>query len=187
MASNIVKKGYDLTVLDIRTEPMKDLEAKGAKIATNPKELSSQVDVVITMLLGPPEIREVILGEDGVIKGLKSGSVVIDMSTSSPTLTREIAWRLEKIGCKMLDSPVTGGIPAAEKGTLALMVGGDSTVLKECRDILESMATDIIYIGTNGMGHIMKLVNQLIFHTGIISICEAFALGVKAGIDPNNF
>jgi 2-hydroxy-3-oxopropionate reductase len=107
MASNIVKKGYDLTVLDIRTEPMKDLEAKGAKIATNPEELSSQMDVVITMLPGPPEIRGVILGEGEVIKGLKSGSVVIDLSTSPPVLSKEIAQKLETIGCQMLNAPVS--------------------------------------------------------------------------------
>lgn len=183
MANNILRKGYDLRVFDLRSEPMKELEARGAKLAKNPKELSSQVDVVITMVLGPRETREVVFGTNGVIEGLRPGSILIDMSTSSPTLTKEIVHKLGEIGCKMLDAPVTRGIPDAEKGTLATMIGGDPTVLDQCRDILECMASEIIHIGTNGLGHAMKLVNNMICQTEIVSICGAFALGTQAGID----
>lgn len=183
MANNILRKGYDLRVFDLRSEPMKELEARGAKLAKNPKELSSQVDVVITMVLGPRETREVVFGTNGVIEGLRPGSILIDMSTSSPTLTKEIAHKLGEIGCKMIDAPVTRGIPDAEKGTLVTMVGGDPTVLDQCRDILECMASEIIHIGTNGLGHAMKLVNNMICQTEIVSICGAFALGTQAGID----
>jgi 3-hydroxyisobutyrate dehydrogenase-like beta-hydroxyacid dehydrogenase len=185
MANNILRKGYDLKVFDIRSEPMKELEAKGAKVAKDPKELSSQVDVVITMVPGPRDTREVVFGTNGVIEGLRPGSILIDMSTSSPTLTKEIARKLDEIGCKMIDAPVTRGIPDAVKGTLVIMVGGDPMVLDQCRDILECMASEIIHIGTNGLGHAMKLVNNMISQTEIVSICGAFALGTQAGIDLN--
>jgi 3-hydroxyisobutyrate dehydrogenase-like beta-hydroxyacid dehydrogenase len=140
-------------------------------------------DVIITIVPGPRETREVIFGKNGVIEGLRPPSILIDMSTSLPALTKEIACKLAQMGCKMLDAPVTRGIPDAEKGTLGVMVGGNQQVLDECRDILECMAKDIMYIGTNGMGHAMKLVNQTVSHTEIISICGAFALGTQAGID----
>lgn len=185
MALNVLRKGYDLAVFDVRSEPIREIAAMGVRVSRNPKELSSQVNVVITMLPGPPEVREVILGENGVIEGLRPGPTVIDMSTSSPTLTKEIARKLAEVGCKMIDAPVTRGILAAQKGTLAIMVGGDPIVLDECRDILGAMATDIMYIGDNGMGHAMKLVNQIIIHTELVLICEAFAVGTQAGIDPN--
>jgi 3-hydroxyisobutyrate dehydrogenase len=185
MAKNILKKRGDLRVFDIRPEPMKELEAMGAKVAENPRDLSSQVDVVITMVPGPQETREVVFGANGIIESLRPDSILIDMSTSSPPLTREIARKLAEIGCKMIDAPVTRGIPDAEKGTLVILVGGDRLALEQCRDILECMGTDIMHIGTNGMGHAMKLVNNMLAQTEVVSICGAFALGTQAGIAPD--
>jgi 3-hydroxyisobutyrate dehydrogenase-like beta-hydroxyacid dehydrogenase len=185
MALNILKRGFDLSVFDARPEPMKELEAKGAKGSKNPKELSSQVDVVITMVPGPPETRQVVFGTDGIVEGLRPGSILIDMSTSSPALTREIARKLDEIGCKMIDAPVSRGIPDAIKGTLVIMAGGDPGVLDQCRDVLNCMGSEIMHIGTNGLGHAMKLVNNMIAQTEIVSICGALALGTQAGIDLN--
>ncbi len=185
MALNILKRGFDLRVLDVRPEPMKELEAKGAKVAKDPKELSSQVDVVITMVPGPPETRQVVFGTNGIIEGLRPGSILIDMSTSSPALTREIARKLNEIGCKMIDAPVSRGIPDAIKGTLVIMAGGDPEVLDQCRDVLDCMGSEIMHIGTNGLGHAMKLVNNMIAQTEIVSICGALALGTQSGIDLN--
>ena len=185
MANNILRNGFDLRVFDVRPEPMKELEAKGAKVARDPKELSSQVDVVITMVPGPRETREVVFGTNGIIEGMRAGSILIDMSTSSPTLTKEIARKFDEIGCKMIDAPVTRGIPDAVKGTLVIMVGGDPRVLDQCRDVLECMGSEIFHIGTNGLGHAMKLVNNMICQTEIVSICGALALGTQAGIDLN--
>lgn len=183
MALNILKRGFDLSVFDVRPEPMKELEAKGAKASRNPKELSSRVDVVISMVPGPRETREVVFGPNGIIEGLRPGSILIDMSTSSPALTREIACKLDEIECKMIDAPVSRGIPDAVKGTLAIMVGGDPGVLDRCRDVLECMGSEIFHIGVNGLGHAMKLVNNMIGQTEIVSICGALALGTQAGID----
>ena len=183
MASNILKKGFDLRVFDVRPEPMKELEARGAKISRNPKELSSQVDVVITMVPGPRETREVVFGTDGIMEGLRPGSILIDMGTGSPPLTREIARKLDRIGCKMIDAPVSRGIPDAVNGTLVIMVGGDPGALDQCRGVLECMGSEIVHIGTNGLGHAMKLVNNMISQTEIVSICGALALGTQAGID----
>jgi len=184
MSLNLLKKGVDLTVFEVRSEAMEDLLARGAKGAESPKTLAAQVDVVITMLPGPPEIREAVLGATGLVTGLRPQSVLIDMSTSSPTLTKELAQRLAEIQCEVLDAPVTRGIPAAESGTLTIMVGGNRAALETCRDLLEAMGSEILYIGNHGMGHAMKLVNQLISHTELVAICEAFALGTRAGLEP---
>ena len=185
MARNILKKGFELHVLDVRPEPMKDFEAQGAKISRSPKELASQVYVVINMVPGPRETREVVFAKDGLIEGLRPGSILIDMSTGSPTLTREIARKLEEIGCKMIDAPVSGGIPNAEKGTLTIMAGGDAGALDQCRDVLGCMGSEIIHMGGNGLGHAMKLVNNMVCQTEVVSFCGALALGTQAGIDLN--
>ena len=184
MSLNLVKKGFDLTVFDLNIDRMQELTRSGAAAAISPRDLASRVDVVITMLPGPPEIRQAVFGAEGILGGLHPGACLIDMSTSSPVLSRQIAERLTAHQCEMLDAPVTKGIPAAKNGTLTVMVGGPERILNDCRSILEAMATEIIRVGNHGMGHAMKLVNQLISHSELVAICEAFALGTQAGLDP---
>jgi len=156
----------------------------GAEAARSSKEVAERSEVIITMVPSSPHVREVILGKEGVIEGVKKGSVVIDMSTIDPLTTREIARILSDKGVEMLDAPVARGVPAAMSGTLAIFVGGQQEVYEKCKDILSAMGTDIHYVGDSGAGEVVKIVNNLILATTMCSLAEALVLGVKAGVEP---
>jgi len=181
MSQNLLRKGYKLTVYDIVNERLETAARKGAETATSSKEVAERSEVIITMLPSSPQVREVILGTEGVIEGIKRGSIVIDMSTIDPVTTREIAQILSDKGVKMLDAPVARGVPAAKAGTLAIFVGGEENIYEKCQDILSVMGTDIHYIGGSGTGEIVKIVNNLMVATTMCSLAEALVLGVKAG------
>jgi 3-hydroxyisobutyrate dehydrogenase-like beta-hydroxyacid dehydrogenase len=131
------------------------------------------------MLPDSPEVKEVVLGEGGVIQGVKPGAVVIDMSSINPLVTQEIARTLDVKGVKMLDAPVSGGETGAIQGTLAIMVGGEKKVFEDCQEILKAMGKNIVHVGGIGAGGYVKLVNQIIVALNIASVGEAFCLGVK--------
>jgi 3-hydroxyisobutyrate dehydrogenase-like beta-hydroxyacid dehydrogenase len=137
--------------------------------------------VVIIMVRTSADVEQVIAGPNGVLEGLKPGQTVIDMSTIAPSVSRRMAERVHAAGGKMLDAPVTRGQPAAIAGTLAVMVGGDPAVLDEHRDVLRAMATDIIHCGPNGMGEVVKLVNNQMVGVITAAVCEGLVMGVKAG------
>ncbi len=185
MARNIIKKGFPLVIMPHRNmEPVNILQGLGAKVVKTPKEVAQESNVLITMLPSSKEVEEVILGENGVIEGVKPGSVVIDMGTSMPQSTVMIAERLRERNVEMLDAPVSRGVKGAEEGNLCIMVGGKREILERCRPILETMGKDIFYIGTNGQGHIVKLLGNLISISNMAIIAESFALGTKLGVDP---
>jgi 3-hydroxyisobutyrate dehydrogenase len=185
MSQNLIKKGYELTVCDLiakRVEPLKKL---GAQTADSPKAVAETSDVVITMVLSSPDARAAILGENGVIEGIKEGTTVIDMSTIDPITTREISQKLSEKGVKMLDAPVARGVRAAVAGTLAIFVGGDKEVYEQCKEILAVMGSDIEYVGDSGAGEVVKIINNLIIAVSMCSLSEALVLGVKAGVKPD--
>ncbi|MGI6226096.1 MAG: NAD(P)-dependent oxidoreductase [Peptococcales bacterium] len=185
MCKNLLKKGFQVTVIAHKNiQPVEELKEMGASVATSRVELANNSDVLITVLPGPKEVEEVCFGEDSIVKGLKPGSIYIDMSTSSPALSKEICKRLTDYGVKMLDAPISRGVPAAEKGTLITLVGGEEKVLDECRHVLEAMASDILHMGPIGSGHSAKLVNNVKIMTEMVLICESLALGLKSGIEP---
>lgn len=185
MCKNLLEKGFEVTIVAHKNiQPVEELEKMGAKVAISKTELANKSDVLITVLPGPKEVEEVCFGEDGIVKGARPGSILIDMSTNSPALTKDICKRLTKYGIKMLDAPISRGVPAAENGTLITLVGGEMEVLNECKHILEAMATDIIYMGPTGTGHAAKLVNNVKIMSEMVLICEALALGLKSGIEP---
>lgn len=183
MALNLIKAGYLLTIHDLNPQPVKELVAKGATAANSPREVAEKSEVVITMLPSSPHVEQVILGPDGVLKGSKSGTVIIDMSTIDPLVTRKVAAAAAEKGTKMLDSPVGGSTAMAIEGTLPLFVGGEKEILEQCRDILEVMGK-ILHVGDVGMGEVVKLANQLLGAVNGIAICEAFLFGTKLGADP---
>ena len=185
MSQNLLKKGYELTVYDIVTERVESVAKQGAETATSCKKVAERSDVIITMLPSSPHVREAILGTEGVIEGVKRGSVVIDMSTIDPVTTREIAGILSDKGVRMLDAPVARGVAAAKAGTLAIYVGGEEAVYEKCKDILSAMGTDIHYVGGSGAGEIVKIANNLIVATTVCSLAEALILGIKAGVKPD--
>lgn len=185
MAKNIIKKGFSLVIMPHRNmEPVNILKGLGAKVANTPKEVAQESEIVITMLPSSKEVEEVILGKEGVIEGIKSGSVVIDMGTSMPQSTLMIAEKLRERDVEMLDAPVSRGVKGAEEGNLCIMVGGKKEVLDRVRPVLEAMGKDIFYIGPNGQGHIVKLLGNLISISNMVIIAESFSLGTKLGVNP---
>jgi 2-hydroxy-3-oxopropionate reductase len=136
------------------------------------------------MLPDSPQVKEVILGENGVLEGIKKGSIIIDMSSIAPAVSREIAKKAEEKGVDFLDAPVSGGEPKAIDGTLSIMVGGKKEVLDKCYEILSKMGTTITHCGEVGSGNITKLANQIIVALNIAAMSEALVLGTKAGVDP---
>ena len=185
MAKNIIKKGFPLVIMPHRNmEPVNILKGLGAKVVKTPKEVAQESSIVITMLPSSKEVEEVILGEGGVIEGIKAGSVVIDMGTSMPQSTVMIAEKLREKEVEMLDAPVSRGVKGAEEGNLCIMVGGKREVLDRCKPVLEAMGKDIFYVGPNGQGHIVKLLGNLISISNMAIVAESFVLGTKLGVDP---
>jgi 2-hydroxy-3-oxopropionate reductase len=183
MAKNLLKAGYNLIVYDIISEPVQELVRAGAKGARSSQDVASQSEVIITMLPNSPEVREVVIGEKGIIHGLKSGTVFIDMSSISPLVSRELSEKLNQIGVPMLDAPVSGGEPKAIEGTLAIMAGGSQETFDSVKDILSAMGTSVKLVGEIGSGNITKLANQIIVALNIAAISEAMVLATKAGVD----
>jgi len=183
MAMNLLKVGYPMTVWNRTRSKMNDLLEAGAEGAESPKEVAEKSDVVITIVTDSPDVEEVVLGPQGVIHGARTGLILIDMSTISPTVARKVAEKLAEKGVKMLDAPVSGGEIGAIKGTLSIMVGGPKETFDECLPILEVLGKRITYMGPNGMGQTTKLCNQAICALNIQAVCEGLMLGAMAGLD----
>ena len=184
MSKNMLKAGYDLVVLDHQKPPVEELVAAGAASADTPKAVAEQTDVIITMLPNSPHVKEVVLGENGIIEGAKAGTVVIDMSSIAPLASREIYAELEKIGVDLLDAPVSGGEPKAIDGTISVMVGGKKEIFDKCYDLMMTMAGSVVYTGSSGAGNTTKLANQIIVALNIAAMSEALVLASKAGVEP---
>jgi 2-hydroxy-3-oxopropionate reductase len=184
MALNLLKAGYQLVVYDIKNESVKDLVKAGAKEGKSSRDVASRSEVVITMLPNSPHVQEVALGENGVIHGIRSGSVFIDMSSIAPLTSKEISGKFLQKGVVMLDAPVSGGEPKAVEGTLAIMVGGPEETFNKVIDILAVMGASVKLVGAIGSGNITKLANQIIVALNIAAIGEAMVLATKAGVDP---
>ena len=185
MSKNLLRAGYDLVVMNRSKAPVEDLVAAGATAAERPKEVAEQSDVVITMLPNSPHVKEVILGENGIVEGGHPGMVVIDMSSIAPMASREIYGELKKIKVEMLDAPVSGGEPKAIDGTISVMAGGKKEVFDKCYDIMMAMAASVVYTGTIGAGNTAKLANQVIVALNIAAMSEALVLATKAGVEPD--
>jgi len=184
MAKNLLKAGYSLVVNDINKEAVAEVVASGATEAASAKEVAQQSDVVITMLPNSPHVQTVVLGEGGVIEGAKEGLIVVDMSSISPIVSREVAAELAKKGVVMLDAPVSGGEPKAIDGTLAIMVGGPGETFKVVEPILQVMGGSVTLVGEIGSGNTTKLANQIMVAANIAGMSEALVLATKANVDP---
>lgn len=184
MAKNLMKAGYSLIVYDINKEPVRELMSLGAEGGSSPKDVAERTDIIITMLPDSPQVKDVILGENGVLEGARRGAIIIDMSSIAPAVSKEVAIKAEEKGVEFLDAPVSGGEPKAIDGTLAIMVGGKKEVLDRCYDILNKMGSSITLCGEVGAGNITKLANQIIVALNIAAMSEALVLGTKAGVDP---
>ncbi len=184
MCKNLLKAGYEVVIPNRHKDAADELAAMGASVASSSKEIAAQVDVVITMLPNSPQVKEVVLGKDGVIDGAKKGLTVIDMSSIAPLVSREIAQELAAKGINMLDAPVSGGEPKAIDGTLSVMVGGKKEVFEKYYSIMKAMAGSVVLTGDIGAGNVTKLANQIIVAINIAAVSEALVLAAKAGVEP---
>ena len=183
MARSLLKAGYTLTVYNRSRSAVEALQANGAAGARSPQEVAERSEVVITMVTDTPDVRQVIVGDTGVLAGMRAGGVIIDMSTISPSVTREIAEVARAQGVHFLDAPVSGGEGGAVAGTLSIMVGGDAAVFTDCLPILQALGKNIIYMGGNGTGQLTKLCNQIAVAVTNLAMSEALIFATKAGVD----
>ena len=183
MALNILKAGYTLTVHNRTREREAPVVAQGASAAASPMEAAAGADLVITCVSDTPDVEAVILGEKGIIHGARPGTILVDMSTISPTVTRNLADALARKDIHMLDAPVSGGSEGAEKGTLAIMAGGDNDIFQRALPVLETMGKTITLLGPVGAGQVTKAINQTILAATYLGVAEGMVLGMKAGLD----
>ncbi len=176
MAKNILAKGFPLSVYNRSPQKTKELEKMGATVAKSPMELGETCDVVITCVTGPKDVREVLLGKNGVALADRQELIVVDMSTIGPTAACRIADDLKEMKIDFVDAPVTGGTSGAEKGTLTIFIGAKESIYEKVKPVLETMGTDLQYIGKIGMGQGVKLINNLIVGETITALAEGFVL-----------
>lgn len=186
MSKNLLKAGYQLVVYDTKEEVLSELKAAGAEIGTSSKDVAAKSEVIITMLPNSPHVKEAVLGTDGIINGAKEGSIVIDMSSIAPLVSREVGEKLAAKGIRFIDAPVSGGEPKAIEGTLSIMVGGKESDFEECLPILQCMGSSAVLCGDVGAGNVTKLANQIIVAVNIAAMSEALVLATKAGVDPES-
>jgi len=184
MAHNLLKAGFPLVVHNRHQGVTDEFLAMGARALTQPREIAASCDVLITMLPGPAQVEEVLVGHGGVIEGAHTRLVVIDMSTIAPVVASTLATWLAEHGITMLDAPVSGGDKGAIAGTLSIMVGGDEETYRHCVPIFQALGKTIVHVGGSGAGQVVKACNQIVVALVIEAVSEALVLGSKAGVDP---
>ncbi|GAA0326317.1 2-hydroxy-3-oxopropionate reductase [Bacillus carboniphilus] len=183
MGKRLVQRGYSVTAYDIDAQAMNRAKAIGALCATSPAEVAQCSEFIIVCVTDPDAVEKCVIGENGIVEGLQSNSIVIETTTSKPSTTRKIAVEIERKNGSIIDAPVSRGVPAAENGTLSILVGGKEEVLDRCRPLLECLGTDIIHVGDLGAGHCVKAINMMMLGCNLIAASEVITLGVKAGIE----
>jgi len=183
MAGHVLKAGYALTVYNRTRAKAQPWVERGAQWADSPQAVAEQSEVVFTMLGFPRDVREVILGTNGVLAGARSGSIIVDMSTSEPSLAVEIYERAKSKGVYSVDAPVSGGDVGAREGTLSIMIGGDEEIVQALQPLFETLGRNIVYQGPAGSGQHTKMCNQIVVAGTMIGVCEALLYGYRAGLD----
>jgi 2-hydroxy-3-oxopropionate reductase len=184
MARNILRAGYPLVVHNRSREAVKELVAEGAEEAFSPKGVAEKVDVVFTNLPDSPDVKEVALGANGIMETGRGGMVFVDNSTIKPATARHIALKLGELGIDCLDAPVSGGDIGAQKGTLAIMVGGPAAALEKVMPVFQVIGKSITHVGDSGAGQIAKAANQVMVAAQMVAMGELLVLAKKAGADP---
>ncbi len=183
MALNLIKAGHTLLVNDLNQEAVKTLVEAGATAKDTAKEVAENCEIIITMLPASKHVQQVVLGEKGILAGAKEGSIIVDMSSITVTVSKQLAEEAAKKGVDFLDAPVSGGESGAINGSLAIMVGGKEEVFKTVSPILYALGKTVILVGDNGCGVTAKLANQVIVNLNIAAMSEALVLAAKAGIE----
>ena len=183
MAGHLLDAGHEVAVNDINPIP-RELLDKGAQAVSSAKDAAETGEVIIVMVPDTPDVETVLFGANGVADGLNAGKVVIDMSSISPVETKQFAEKINALGCKYLDAPVSGGEVGAKAGTLTIMVGGDQETFDMAKPLFELMGQNITLVGGNGDGQTCKVANQIIVALTIEAVGEALLFASKAGADP---
>lgn len=183
IALNLQRPGVELFVHARRAESMEPLIKAGAIACAGPADVARRADIVFTMVADTPDVEEVVLGPDGLLEGVRPGSLVVDMSTISPSATRSMAERLRERGAEMLDAPVSGGEAGAIDGLLSIMVGGTDTAFARALPMLEIMGRNIVHVGDNGAGQVCKSCNQIAISQTMAGVAEALLLARASGVD----
>ena len=187
MCLHLLKAGHTVTISARHPEKpgVQEVLNAGAKLAPSPRAVAIASEMVITMVPNSAQVEELVSGPQGLLEGARKGMIIIDMSTIAPRVSRELAEKAAGHGVHLLDAPVSGGSQGAENGTLTIMVGGERKVFEQARPILETMGKqeNIFYVGPNGAGEVVKIVNNILCGAIAAAIAESFVLGVKAGAD----
>ncbi|MFJ7668003.1 NAD(P)-dependent oxidoreductase [Lysinibacillus sp. NPDC097195] len=180
---HLLQNGHEVSVYTRTKEKAEPLVALGASWASSPAEAFKDKDIALTMVGYPADVEEVYFGDNGLFQTAKKGDIVIDMTTSEPTLAKKIYQHAQGIGVAALDAPVSGGDVGAQNGTLSIMVGGDLHTFNRVTPVLQQFGANIVYQGEAGAGQHAKMCNQIVIASGMIGVCESLAYGLKAGLD----
>lgn len=183
MAANVARAGFAVTAWNRTPGRASELGELGVVLVESPSAVASASDVIVTIVSDTPDVEAVLFGPDGVAAGAARDALVVDMSTISPSATRDFAARLAEQGVAMLDAPVSGGSEGAKKGTLTIFVGGAAADLERARPVLEAMGTTVTLVGPVGSGQAVKAVNQVILAGTYLGVAEGIVLAIKAGLD----
>jgi 3-hydroxyisobutyrate dehydrogenase len=183
MLANLVKKGFVVTAYDIVPAALESAVQAGATKAGSSADAARGADLVVTMLPSSSHVERVYLGAGGVLEGVASGKLCVDMSTIDPAVSRRVAEALRAKGIRFIDAPVSGGVPKAIDGTLAIMIGGDARDVEEARPALAAMGANIIHVGPVGAGEVAKICNNLIAGVAAVAVSEAFRIAEAFGVD----
>ena len=186
MACRLVEGGYELVVYDTMEHPLNKMAGRGAEPAPSLHALSGQVDLIILMLPDSHAVEAVVLGDNGLSGALKDKTIIIDMSTSTPSVTRRIGETIAHLGSVFMDAPVSGGVRKAEAGSLTIMVGGEAETFATIEPVLRTMGDYIVHTGPLGSGHTIKVLNNLLSATHFLATLEILCAGVNLGLRPEN-
>ena len=184
MAKNLIDAGHEVTAYDVNREAVDRVAAHGGNPASSPREAATSKDLVITMLPNDQIVEEAVMGVDGAMAGMNQGTILVDMSTISPSTSKKIAETLEQNGMEMLDAPVSGGDVGAKEATLAIMVGGKKEIFDKALPVLQKLGKNVSYVGDHGAGEVAKAANQIIVALTIEAVAEALIFAKKSGVDP---
>ncbi|MEX0725725.1 MAG: NAD(P)-dependent oxidoreductase [Planctomycetaceae bacterium] len=183
MAGHLLKAGFALTAYNRTKSKAEGLLAQGAKWADTPKGVAENSDVVFSIVGFPEDVRDVLLGSDGALAGSKAGNILVDMTTSDPTLAVEVAEKAKEKGVHSVDAPVSGGDVGAKNAALSIMIGGEKDVVEALNPCWQAMGKTVVHQGPAGSGQHTKMVNQILIASNMIGVCEALLYGYKAGLD----
>jgi 3-hydroxyisobutyrate dehydrogenase len=183
MCGHLLAKGFSATVFNRTKSKAQSLLARGAVWADSPRAVAEASDVVFTIVGYPADVRSVVLGDNGVLAGAKPGDIVVDMTTSQPSLAAEIADQAARLGVYAVDAPVSGGDIGAREARLSIMIGGEASVVAALQPCFEAMGKTIVRQGGPGAGQHAKMVNQILIAAGMVGVCESLLYGYKAGLD----